>query len=107
MLILLCAFIAAAPVDGYMVRQSWQFSDSAVCGAWQANSHMAEVSCGEGVLKGRTVDWDPFFTCGGLEIPAKASQCVRLRLRASAGGKGRCSGRGRPRDSTAVSTLTK
>lgn len=88
MLILLCAFIAAGPVDGYMVRQSWEFSDSAVCGAWQANSHLAEVSCGEGVLKGRTVDWDPFFTCGGLEIPAKASQCVRLRLRASAGGKG-------------------
>lgn len=72
----------------YGVLQEWTFDSPGDCAAWRANGHLAEVSCQEGVLKGRTTDWDPFFSCGGLDLPARPGQAVRLRIRATTGGKG-------------------
>ncbi len=85
----LCVLLAVASSAGeYQVLQEWSFEDQTDCGAWRANGHLAEVVCGEGMLKGRAMDWDPFFTCSGLNLPAKPGQVVRLRLLASSGGKG-------------------
>lgn len=86
---MLCVLLAASgAVNAFQTLQAWDFNDAAECGTWQANGHLAEVTCEGGMLKARAVDWDPFLTCTGLNLPAKAAQCIRLRLRASSGGKG-------------------
>lgn len=88
MLMLFVLLAAVGAADEYPALQTWEFNDAAECGAWQANGHLAEVACDGGMLKGRVVDWDPFFTCTAVNVPAKSAQCIHLRLRASSGGKG-------------------
>ncbi len=82
----LCCTLGAG--EAYQTLQAWEFSEETGCNAWHANSHLADVACEEGVLKGRTIDWDPFFTCSGLELPATPTQIIQLRIRASSSGNG-------------------
>ncbi len=67
---------------------TWDFADPAAAEAWVANAHFADVEAKDGALHARAVDWDPFFTLHGLELPATPWQCVVLRIRADKSGPG-------------------
>jgi len=66
--------------------QAWTFDADAQ--GWIANGHLGNVGVKEGVLSADAADWDPFFTCSGLDIQTRAWQYVVLRMRASEPGKG-------------------
>ena len=66
----------------------WEFDSAEALTAWTPNAQLEEVRVEEGVVHARAVDWDPFFTCSGLEIPARPWQCVTLRIRATCPGQG-------------------
>ncbi len=72
----------------FAALQEWNFIEASAAAAWQANGHLTDVVQADGLLQARAIDWDPFFTCVGLEIKASPSQCILIRLRASAPGKG-------------------
>ena len=75
-------------LGGFNAVQDWDFADAGIMGVWHANSFLADVKVEDGALHARTIDWDPFFTCVSLEIPATASQCVLIRIKASKPGSG-------------------
>ncbi|HQM99471.1 MAG TPA: glycoside hydrolase family 99-like domain-containing protein [Candidatus Hydrogenedentes bacterium] len=88
-MVTLCVLLALTGIAGECrTLQEWTFESQTDCEAWLANAYLAEVSCKDSILKGRTIDWDPFFTCSGLNLPARPGQVVRLRLRATSGGQG-------------------
>lgn len=70
------------------VLQQWNFSDPEVCNAWEANTHIENIQCADGMLQGKTVSWDPFFRCSALAIPALSGQYIRLRMKADVSGRG-------------------
>ena len=65
----------------------WEFAGDAP-GDWAPNAYLEEVSVAEGVLGARAAGWDPFFLNRNLDIEATPWQCVEVRLRASAPGRG-------------------
>ncbi|MBX3177781.1 MAG: glycoside hydrolase family 99-like domain-containing protein [Candidatus Hydrogenedentes bacterium] len=75
--------LLAAPQTVYQ----WEFN-SPNDTAWQPNAHLADVAIRDGVLHARAVEWDPFWICDGIEIPATPWQAVIIRMRASAPGEG-------------------
>lgn len=82
-------FLAAlSALSGFEVVQEWDFQDQGALSAWQPNAHLTDVEHRDGALHARAIDWDPFFVCSGLELPATASQCVLVRLKADAAGTG-------------------
>ena len=86
---LLSVLVAALGVTGvFETIQEWDFSDEAVITQWRANAHLTDVAAADGALHSRAIDWDPFFTCSGLEINATATQCVHIRIRADRPGNG-------------------
>ncbi len=87
-MVTLCVLLALTGIAGECrTLQEWTFENQTDCEAWRANGHLAEVSCQDSILKGRTIDWDPFFTCSGLNLLARPGQVVRVRLRATSGGQ--------------------
>ncbi|MCF6285378.1 MAG: glycoside hydrolase family 99-like domain-containing protein, partial [Candidatus Hydrogenedentes bacterium] len=83
-LLSLALILSAAP----QVVQQWDFNTEADLAAWLPNTHLAEVSLREGALHARATDWDPFFVCDGIEIPARPWQVVVIRMRATKAGQG-------------------
>lgn len=71
-----------------MTVQQWSFQDAEACAAWQPNTHISDLRCQEGMLQGRTVDWDPFLRCADVHIPARAGDYLRLRIKADTAGEG-------------------
>ncbi|HNT87290.1 MAG TPA: hypothetical protein PKL84_05440, partial [Candidatus Hydrogenedentes bacterium] len=67
---------------------AWEFEDASALEVWVPNAHLDNVGVADGVLKARAVDWDPFFHCRGIEIPAAPWQYVLVRMRADRGGTG-------------------
>ena len=67
---------------------SWEFDNPASLRQWVPNGHVANVKVTDGVLTADAIDWDPFFSCDGLEIPATPWQYVIIRLKASEPGTG-------------------
>lgn len=61
---------------------SWEFDTPADLAAWQANGHIVDARIEDGALCGRTVDWDPFFTCDGLDIQTASNQYLLIRMKA-------------------------
>ena len=52
---------------------------------WIPNGHLANVFVRDGKLRAEAVDWDPFFTCSGLNIEdelAKSTWAVRRSVEA-------------------------
>ncbi|MFA7692654.1 MAG: glycoside hydrolase family 99-like domain-containing protein [Candidatus Hydrogenedentales bacterium] len=84
----LLSVLAVVTPTNYTLHYEWDFAKPDACEGWHANGHFTDVSCDEGSLKARAVDWDPFFTCTKLAIPAKAAQCVLVQIRADKGGAG-------------------
>lgn len=84
--LIMIAALSAFP--GFEVVREWDFSDESAVSAWVPNAHLSDVVHRDGALRARAIDWDPFFTCAGLDIPATASQCVLVRMKADAAGIG-------------------
>ena len=75
-------------LSSLMTVQQWNFQNSDACAAWLANTHITDLHCEGGTLQGRTINWDPFFRCTDLNIPANPGQYVRLRIQADSPGRG-------------------
>lgn len=67
------------------VLQEWDFAEGLQ--GWQPNSHLAEVQVKEGIVSGRAIQWDPFFTSPLFEIPANPWQAIEVRLKADRSGQ--------------------
>lgn len=67
---------------------AWTFDDPAEAKAFEANTHLTAVEAKDGVLRAEAIDWDPFFTIRGLEVPAAPWQCIRMRVKADKSGQG-------------------
>jgi hypothetical protein len=67
---------------------AWEFDEPANLGGWTPNAFLADVAVRDGALEGRAVDWDPFFSCRDLEIPATPYQYVLIRMKADRSGEG-------------------
>lgn len=63
------------------VLPQWEFDSTDALREWVPNAHLADVAVRDGVLSGRTTDWDPFFSCRTVEIPATLWQFVHIRLK--------------------------
>lgn len=61
---------------------SWDFDSADDLKIWQPNTHLSAVQVEDGVLSATAVDWDPFFSCRSIEIPANPWQMVLFRVRA-------------------------
>ena len=66
----------------------WSFDTDADVKAWVANGHLKSVTAKDGIVSADAVDWDPFFTCRGVEFPAAAHQMILLRIKADKPGQG-------------------
>jgi hypothetical protein len=66
---------------------AWDFDDAKVLAEWAPNAHMADIRVEQGSLRGRTIDWDPFFTNRSIEFQATPWQYVVIRLKASRSGE--------------------
>lgn len=82
----LLLFVASATL-GQAALPAWDFNDTSLPPGWQANSFLADVRIENGVLSGRTTDWDPFFTIDGIEFPATPWQYVAIRIKADQSGE--------------------
>lgn len=86
--------MAAFALLGLLVAQAasdlpaWTFETDADVRAWVPNGHLAKVTVKDGVLSADAVDWDPFFTCKGIELPATPWQYILLRIKADKPGQG-------------------
>ena len=65
---------------------SWEFENSDALEQWKPNAHLADAAVAGGVLHARGVDWDPYFHCTGIELPANPWQYVLIRIKASRSG---------------------
>ena len=83
-LIALTFILAAAP----QTVHTWNFDGDADLAAWRPNAHLTDVALRDSALHARAIEWDPFFSCDGIEIPATAWQMVIIRMRATAAGQG-------------------
>ena len=68
--------------------KSWTFDTEADLRAWVPNGALRSVTLKDGVVSADAVDWDPFFTCKGIEIQANPWQFIVLRMKASRPGMG-------------------
>ena len=66
----------------------WTFETDTDVRAWVANGHLAKVTVKDGVVSADAVDWDPFFTCKGIEFAATPWQFILLRIKADKPGSG-------------------
>ncbi|MBI2421181.1 MAG: glycoside hydrolase family 99-like domain-containing protein [Candidatus Hydrogenedentes bacterium] len=66
----------------------WNFDQPDALKSWEPNGHFAQVALQDGHLHAEAIDWDPFFSCGGLSIPATPWQYLVVRLRAGRPGTG-------------------
>ncbi len=82
------ALMGALAAPSATAGARWTFDTDTDVRAWVANSHLAKVSAKDGILSADAVDWDPFFTCKGLSLPASPWQVVVLRIRANKPGEG-------------------
>ena len=64
----------------------WNFNKEGDLEGWSANGHMSDVEVSGGMLKFKTVDWDPFLTGSGFEFPANSMQFIEIRMKASSDG---------------------
>ncbi len=73
---------------GARVLVAWEFDKNGDQEAWRPNErHVADVRVADGALSCRAVDWDPFFVSPLFDIPARHSQWIEARIRASHGGR--------------------
>ncbi len=80
--------LAALTAQTAAPQLEWTFDTPADARAWVANSHLANVKHADGILSADAVEWDPFFVCKGLSIPASPWQFVLLRVKADKPGQG-------------------
>lgn len=78
----LCFVHAAEPAS----LPAWDFADSDALEIWAPNGHLDDATVADGILRARAVDWDPYFRCRGIQIPASPWQYVLIRIKASRGG---------------------
>ena len=65
----------------------WEFATAGDAQGWQpSGSHMADVRVADGCISARVVDWDPFLTSPVFDIPARHTQWVETRVRATHSG---------------------
>ncbi len=76
--------VAGAESD---VLIEWRFDLAGELLGWSPGRHVADVSVGVGGLRGRATDRDPSLVGPVFDIPARATQWVEVRLRASQGGR--------------------
>ncbi len=81
------SFVLAATVAAAGLP-SWSFDTPDEPNPWVANAHLANVAMHDGVLAADATDWDPFFTCTGLNVPATPWQYVVIRIKADRTGTG-------------------
>jgi len=67
---------------------AWEFNQPGQLEGWQPNSHVKDSVVADGVLRTRAVDWDPFFTSGRFDIPARPWQYFEMRIRSNRPGRG-------------------
>jgi hypothetical protein len=66
----------------------WNFGSDTILKAWVPNSYLAHVAVKDGALSADAIDWDPFFTCTGIELTANPWQYIVLCIKASKPGAG-------------------
>jgi hypothetical protein len=80
----------AEPMDGAVAPQvliEWRFDEAGDLRGWVPGGHLADVAVREGALGGRATDWDPILLGPVFEIPARPTQWIEIRMRASQDGR--------------------
>lgn len=67
---------------------TWDFNSSGDLQLWIPNSSIDSPTVQDGVVRGKTTGWDPFFTCRSVEFPATPWQYAVIRLKADQSGEG-------------------
>ena len=67
---------------------AWDFDSAEALKEWVPNAHLKNVIVEQGILRADAVDWDPFFTCRGIEFAATPWQYVVVRIKADRSGGG-------------------
>ena len=78
--------LAAEVRDSALARQeliAWRFERPGDLLGWVPGGHLADVSVRDGALSARATDWDPILLGPVFEIPARPTQWVEIRMRAS------------------------
>jgi hypothetical protein len=65
----------------------WRFERPGDLLGWVPGGHLADVAVRDGALSGRATDWDPILLGPVFEIPARPTQWVEVRMRASQEGR--------------------
>jgi hypothetical protein len=85
LLVVLCGSFASAGEPKVLV--GWEFEKEADLKAWQWNEHVADVKVADGCLVARVVNWDPLFISPVFELPARHSQWIEVKIRATESGQ--------------------
>jgi len=67
---------------------AWDFNSSDDLQIWAPNSSIDHPNVQDGVVRGKTTGWDPFFTCRSVEFLATPWQFAVIRLKANQSGEG-------------------
>ncbi|MCL4205050.1 MAG: glycoside hydrolase family 99-like domain-containing protein [Pirellulaceae bacterium] len=65
----------------------WRFDEAGNLRGWVPGGHLADVAVRDGALGGRATDWDPILLGPVFEIPARPTQWIEIRMRASQEGR--------------------
>jgi len=65
----------------------WEFDKDGDLRGWTHNDHVADVKVAGGCLVCRVTNWDPIFISPTFDIPARHSQWIAAKIRASEAGE--------------------
>ena len=74
---------SAEQAETRKVDIEWRFDEEANLRGWLVAGHIADAAVGDGVLKGRAVDWDPILLGPVFEIAATPTQCLEIKMKAT------------------------
>jgi hypothetical protein len=87
LLAVLVSVVAAAPAVGRAeekVVKEWRFAKDLQ--GWTLGGQIADLTVKGGVLQGRSTGSDPIIFSPSFEIPAAATQCLEIKMKATKGG---------------------
>ena len=88
-ILMVCCLLAALGVHAERCVREWTFETPAKVAAWtQSMSHVENVRCEDGVMKGTIANWDPWVTSPIVDVPTSIFQYLEIELKTNLAGSG-------------------